>query len=297
MDSGRRPMSLTPPQQETSRSRTPPPPPPRVLPKPSAAALTVVTTESTVTSSAPVSPPVSAEDPVTTPPAPSTVATLNPNEEDEIERRGSITPNQPSAGGESFGARTPQSSLKSINNNKSGKQQVKPFTKESLERLENKTVQLVREYGFQPRRKVSVADGSVLPNKFEPFPRKLYGKPLEEIDNFIYDEYYRVESVPARVTQREMRKRERERLVLNEPATVSVCILDVFLIRGGQFYCSFRKRAQNLKGVQQQEMQTRFCFTALEKGNTSNRSQKRLNNSGVRLGRDELLSRQEGIEI
>lgn len=68
------------------------------------------------------------------------------------------------------------------------KQCVKPFTKESLERLESRTVQLVREYGFQPRRKTSVEDGAVLPHKFEPFPSDLYGRPLEEIDNFIYDE-------------------------------------------------------------------------------------------------------------
>lgn len=68
------------------------------------------------------------------------------------------------------------------------KVQVKPFTKESLERLERKTVQLVKEYGFQPRRKLSVEDGSRLPAKYEPFPAKLYGRPLEEIDNFIYDE-------------------------------------------------------------------------------------------------------------
>lgn len=68
------------------------------------------------------------------------------------------------------------------------KAQVKPFTKESLERYENKTVQLVREYGFQPRRKLSVEDGSLLPVKYEPFPKKLYGRPLEEIDNFIYEE-------------------------------------------------------------------------------------------------------------
>ncbi|KAG5876090.1 hypothetical protein JTB14_020377 [Gonioctena quinquepunctata] len=68
------------------------------------------------------------------------------------------------------------------------KTQVKPFTKESLEKLQKKTVQLVREYGFQPRRKLSVEDGSRLPAKFEPFPTKLYGRPLEEIDNFIYDE-------------------------------------------------------------------------------------------------------------
>ncbi|CAG9763895.1 unnamed protein product [Ceutorhynchus assimilis] len=52
--------------------------------------------------------------------------------------------------------------------------QVKPFTKESLERLERKTIQLVREYGFQPKRKLSVEDGSRLPSKFEPFPKKLY---------------------------------------------------------------------------------------------------------------------------
>ncbi|XP_046591889.1 sodium channel protein 60E isoform X2 [Neodiprion lecontei] len=75
-----------------------------------------------------------------------------------------------------------------------GKQTVKPFTKESLDRLENRTVQLVREYGFQPRRKTSVEDGAVLPHKFEPFPADLYGRPLEEIDNFIYDETFCVVS-------------------------------------------------------------------------------------------------------
>ncbi|KAK9873799.1 hypothetical protein WA026_002160 [Henosepilachna vigintioctopunctata] len=69
-----------------------------------------------------------------------------------------------------------------------GKSQVKPFTRESLERLEKKTVQLVREYGFTPRKKLSVEDGSRLPAKYEPFPPNLYGRPLEEIDNFIYDE-------------------------------------------------------------------------------------------------------------
>lgn len=69
---------------------------------------------------------------------------------------------------------------------KGGKQTVKPFTKES--RLENRTVQLVRDYGFQPKKKMSVEDGAILPNKFEPFPNDLYGRPLEEIDNFIYDE-------------------------------------------------------------------------------------------------------------
>ncbi|XP_054277860.1 sodium channel protein 60E-like [Macrosteles quadrilineatus] len=74
------------------------------------------------------------------------------------------------------------------------KVQVKPFTRESLDKHESKTIQLVRDYGFQPRRKLSVEDGSVLPGKFEPFPTRLYGRPLEEIDNFIYDETFCVVS-------------------------------------------------------------------------------------------------------
>nr|AAK01090.1 putative BSC1 sodium channel protein [Blattella germanica] len=88
----------------------------------------------------------------------------------------------------------PSSTMPTAQKPAPGKAQVKPFTKESLERMENKTVQLVKEYGFQPRRKLSVEDGSVLPGKFEPFPSRLYGRPLEEIDNFIYDETFCVVS-------------------------------------------------------------------------------------------------------
>ncbi|XP_073999766.1 sodium channel protein 60E-like isoform X2 [Rhodnius prolixus] len=72
--------------------------------------------------------------------------------------------------------------------------QVKPLTKLSLDQRENRTAQLVRDYGFQPKRKLSVEDGSVLPTKYEPFPSHLYGKPLEEIDNFIFDETFCVVS-------------------------------------------------------------------------------------------------------
>ncbi|XP_066905494.1 sodium channel protein 60E [Halyomorpha halys] len=71
--------------------------------------------------------------------------------------------------------------------------EVKPFTRMSVNKQETRS-QMVKEYGFQPKRKASVEDGSVLPNKFEPFPRSLYGKPLEEIDNFIYDETFCVVS-------------------------------------------------------------------------------------------------------
>lgn len=81
----------------------------------------------------------------------------------------------------------------------SAKQQVKPFTKDSLDRLENKHVQLVRDYGFQPKRKTSVADGGVLPHKFEPFPSNLYNRPLEEIDSFIYDEVSRYTNFHCRI--------------------------------------------------------------------------------------------------
>lgn len=49
-------------------------------------------------------------------------------------------------------------------------------------------MQLVREYGFHPRTKATVEDGALLPRKFEPFPQNMYGRPLEEIDSFIYEE-------------------------------------------------------------------------------------------------------------
>lgn len=67
------------------------------------------------------------------------------------------------------------------------KVQVRPLTKDSLEVRQNVPV-TSSGYGYQTRNKISVLDGSVLPNKFEPFPKELYGKPLEEIDNFIFDE-------------------------------------------------------------------------------------------------------------
>lgn len=66
--------------------------------------------------------------------------------------------------------------------------QVVEYTEKSQEKQESRHVQLVREYGFHPRSKVQVEDGSLLPRKFEPFPSHMYGKPLEEIDQFIYEE-------------------------------------------------------------------------------------------------------------
>lgn len=62
------------------------------------------------------------------------------------------------------------------------------YTEKSQVKHENRHIQLVREYGFHPRTKVSVSDGSVLPRKYEPFPGDMYGRPLEEIDTFIYEE-------------------------------------------------------------------------------------------------------------
>lgn len=68
------------------------------------------------------------------------------------------------------------------------KQQVVEYTERSQDKHESRHIQMVREYGFNPRSKVSVEDGAMLPRKFEPFPADMYGKPLEEIDNFIYEE-------------------------------------------------------------------------------------------------------------
>lgn len=65
---------------------------------------------------------------------------------------------------------------------------LKPFTQESLERLETRTSSVIRDYGFLPRRTPTVVDGGLLPNKYEPFPRYMYGRPLEEIDHFIFEE-------------------------------------------------------------------------------------------------------------
>lgn len=66
--------------------------------------------------------------------------------------------------------------------------QIVEYTEKSQEKQESRHVQLVREYGFHPRSKVQVQDGSLLPRKFEPFPADMYGRPLEEIDQFIYEE-------------------------------------------------------------------------------------------------------------
>lgn len=66
--------------------------------------------------------------------------------------------------------------------------QVVEYTEKSQDKHECRHVQLVREYGFHPRSKVQVVDGALLPRKFEPFPEEMYGRPLEEIDTFIYEE-------------------------------------------------------------------------------------------------------------
>lgn len=68
------------------------------------------------------------------------------------------------------------------------KHQVVAYTEKSQIKHENRHIQLVREYGFHPRTKASVEDGGLLPRKYEPFPQNMYGKPLEEIDSFIYEE-------------------------------------------------------------------------------------------------------------
>nr|XP_032292108.1 sodium channel protein 60E isoform X3 [Drosophila virilis] len=84
--------------------------------------------------------------------------------------------------------------LAAQNEDKVAKQQVVAYTQKSQVKHETRHIQLVREYGFHPRTKASVEDGDVLPRKFEPFPEDMYGKPLEEIDTFIYEETFCVVS-------------------------------------------------------------------------------------------------------
>jgi hypothetical protein len=82
-----------------------------------------------------------------------------------------------------------------------GKQiQIVEYTERSQEKQESRHVQLVREYGFHPRSKVQVADGGLLPRKFEPFPSQMYGRPLEEIDQFIYEEVSSILQFPPYCT-------------------------------------------------------------------------------------------------
>ena len=65
--------------------------------------------------------------------------------------------------------------------------EIHPFTRESLEKINLRTSNLIRDYGFLPRRAPSILDGGQLPAKFEPFPPELIGKPVEEVDQYVYD--------------------------------------------------------------------------------------------------------------
>ena len=50
-----------------------------------------------------------------------------------------------------------------------------------------RTANLIRDYGFLPKRAPHLEDGAELPGKFEPFPSCLLGKPVEEIDTVVYE--------------------------------------------------------------------------------------------------------------
>ena len=65
--------------------------------------------------------------------------------------------------------------------------EVRSFTKESLEKINLRTTNLIRDYGFLPKRSPHLLDGAQLPPKFEPFPPELLGKPVEELDQYVYE--------------------------------------------------------------------------------------------------------------
>ncbi len=65
--------------------------------------------------------------------------------------------------------------------------EVRPFTRESLEKINIRTNNLIRDYGFLPKRAPNLEDGAQLPAKYEPFPTDLLGKPVEELDQYVYE--------------------------------------------------------------------------------------------------------------
>ena len=65
--------------------------------------------------------------------------------------------------------------------------EVRPFTRESLEKINIRTSNLIRDYGFLPKRSPNLQDGAQLPAKYEPFPTELLGKPVEELDQYVYE--------------------------------------------------------------------------------------------------------------
>ena len=65
--------------------------------------------------------------------------------------------------------------------------EVRPFTRESLEKINIRTNNLIRDYGFLPKRSPNLADGAQLPAKYEPFPPNLLGRPVEELDQYVYE--------------------------------------------------------------------------------------------------------------
>lgn len=79
--------------------------------------------------------------------------------------------------------------------------EIRAFTKESLEKINLRTANLIRDYGFLPKRSAHIEDGAQLPMKFEPFPSDLLGKPIEELDQFVYE---KVRCEALRLSQWEM---------------------------------------------------------------------------------------------
>ena len=65
--------------------------------------------------------------------------------------------------------------------------EVRSFTRESLEKINLRTSNLIRDYGFLPKRSPHLQDGAQLPPKLEPFPTELLGKPVEELDQYVYE--------------------------------------------------------------------------------------------------------------
>ncbi|CAM1295429.1 Uncharacterised protein r2_g457 [Pycnogonum litorale] len=81
-------------------------------------------------------------------------------------------------------------SLTRSNSKSLGRPVIRLFTEDSQYKVDNREATALKEYGFIPNRLPTIEDGSLLPSRLKPFPKEYYGKPIEEIDHFIYEKTF-----------------------------------------------------------------------------------------------------------
>lgn len=61
------------------------------------------------------------------------------------------------------------------------------FDAKAYEALVQRISQASKDYGFIPNRSPTLKDGEILPQQYEPVPRHIFGKPIEDIDGITFD--------------------------------------------------------------------------------------------------------------